>query len=550
MLRVSTEQKKGWTLLSVEGRLAGPWVQTLEDCWRTVRAASPRNRFQIRLCGVSYIDHAGKVLLAELYRQGGQLAAEGCLNQAVIQEIIETAEAEKHGRREVREKKSPIVFWVFATSLLLAASARCAQNEAIPERPAPIELTLERAVALAVKQNPQLQIAVLSAAQSAQDRSAARAALLPQAELDVADDVLRFNIETQFGSRFPGLPEHIGPFNQFNAGPSFGLSVLDLTLWRRWQGAREQASASLAQSQTTREQVVLLVVSQYLGCMRATADVKAAQSRVKLAQALYDLAVDLQKQGVGTSIDALRSNVELQNEQQRLIQSQADLQTALYGLSRLLNLDPKQPIELADELSFAETPEYGAEESLTLAFAQRPELRSIEAQIRAANDVRRAISESRFPGLRFDGFWDYSGISPLTSIPAYEYRVSANVPLFTGGRIQAEVTRARLEEEKLAQQRIDLRNQVALEVKNALINLSAARNEVRVANLGVSLSQEEVSQARDRFTAGVANNIEVVNAQDALARANDNQIAALYRFNQARADLARALGQIEKLYTK
>jgi len=550
MLRVTTEQKKGWTSLSVEGRLAGPWVQTLEDCWRKLHAASPHDRFHIRLCGVSFIDHAGKVLLAELYRQGGQLAADGCLNQAVVQEIIETAEAEKHHRKEVREKKSPIVFWVFAASLLIAPSALCARNDGTPQQPAPVRLTLERAVTLAVQQNPQLQIAMLSAAQSEQDRSAARAALLPEAELDVADDVLRFNIETQFGSRFPGLPEHIGPFNQFNAGPSFGMPLLDLTLWRRWQGAREQASASLAQSETAREQVVLLVVSQYLGSLRATADVKAAQSRVNLAQALYDLAVDLQEQGVGTSIDALRSNVELQNEQQRLIQSQADLQTALYGLSRLLNLDPRQPIELADELSFTETPEYSTEESLTLAFAQRPELRSIEAQIRGASDALRAISESRLPGLRFDGFWDYSGISPQTSIPAYEYRVSASVPLFTGGRIQAEMTRARLEEEKLAQQRTDLRNQVALEVKNALINLSAARNEVRVANLGVSLSQEEVSQARDRFRAGVANNIEVVNAQDALARANDNQIAALYRFNQARADLGRALGQIEKLYTK
>ena len=550
MLRVTTEQKKGWTVLSVEGRLAGPWVQTLEDCWRKLHAASPRDKFQIRLCGVSFIDHAGKVLLAELYRQGGQLSADGCLNQAVVQEIIQAAEAEKPHRNELPEKKTPIVFWALAASVLLVSSALWAQDNGAHQPSVPIQLTLERAVALAVKQNPQLQIALLTAAQSEKDRSAARAALLPQAELDVTDDVLRFNIETQFGSRFPGLPEHIGPFNQFNAGPSFGMPLLDLTLWRRWQGAREQASATLAQSETTRQQVVLLVASQYLGCLRATADVNAAQSRVKLAQALYDLALDLQKQGVGTSIDTLRANVELQNEQQRLIQSQADFQTALSGLNRLLNLDPRQPIELADQLNFMETPEYGTEESLALAFAQRPELRSMDAQIRAAADSRLAISESRLPGLRFNGFWDYSGISPQTSIPAYEYEVSASVPLFTGGRIQAQMARARLEEEKLGQQRTDLRNQVAQEVKNALVSLGAARNEVRVANLGVSLSQEEVSQARDRFRAGVANNIEVVNAQDALARANDNQIAALYRFNQARADLARALGQIEKLYTK
>jgi outer membrane protein TolC len=112
------------------------------------------------------------------------------------------------------------------------------------------------------------------------------------------------------------------------------------------------------------------------------------------------------------------------------------------------------------------------------------------------------------------------------------------------------VTRAGLEVQKLEQQRADLRNQVALEVKTALVTLTSARSEVQVANLGVGLAQEEVSQARDRFKSGVANNIEVVTAQDALARANDNQIAALYRFNQARADLARGLGEIEQLYAK
>jgi len=124
------------------------------------------------------------------------------------------------------------------------------------------------------------------------------------------------------------------------------------------------------------------------------------------------------------------------------------------------------------------------------------------------------------------------------------------MPLFTGGRIRAEVVKADLELQKIDQQKADLRNQIALDVKTALLNLQSARNEVQVANLGVQLAKEEVDQARDRFKAGVANNIEVISAQDSLSRANDNQIAALYRFNQARADFARAVGQMEKTYAK
>ncbi len=124
------------------------------------------------------------------------------------------------------------------------------------------------------------------------------------------------------------------------------------------------------------------------------------------------------------------------------------------------------------------------------------------------------------------------------------------MPLFTGGRIRAEIVKADLQIGVLEQQKADLRNSIALDVKTALLNLDSARSEVQVANLGVELAKEEVDQARDRFKAGVANNIEVIQAQDALARANDNQIAALYRFNQGRADYARGIGQMERVYTK
>src|SRR5205823_5099832 len=157
---------------------------------------------------------------------------------------------------------------------------------------------------------------------------------------------------------------------------------------------------------------------------------------------------------------------------------------------------------------------------------------------RRSSDLKKASQASRLPSLRFDGDFMYVGTSGNTTLPTYTYQASVNLPLFTGGRIRAEIVRADLEIKRLDQQKDDLRNQIALDVKTALLNLQSARNEVQVANLGVQLSKEEVDQARDRFKAGVANNIEVIQAQDSLSRANDNQIAALYRFNQARADLA------------
>lgn len=564
MLRITTEQKKGKIVLTVEGRLAGPWVGTLEHSWRDARANN--EKVCVNLCGVSFIDPAGKTLLKEIHHQGGLLTAEGCLNQAIIREI--GAEAGKkrtdggEGESGNGTKGSHIVFYTLLFSFLLSPAISRAQsskqNGLPPQAPnGVVQLTLEQSVNLALKQNTTARIAQIAAKEAVEQKNIARAELLPQANLSVGEEWQRVNLAAEFGGGgFPGLPPgtvfpgHIGPFALFSAGVGFNGQIFDLTLFRRYQSARSSADASRLDAQSTREQVILLVVSQYIGTLRATADVQASQSRVDLAQALYDQASDLQKQGVGTGIDTLRANVELQNEKQRLIEAEAQKKTNIFGLSRLLNLDPRQQVELADSLSFFETPQPELEQSIEEALAARPEWKSLEEQIKAANYEKKASSESRLPSAHFSGNYTQLGTSPTAVIPTYTYSGNISMPLFTGGRIHAEIARANLEIQRIEQQQEDLRNSIALDVKTALINLDSARNEVTVANSGVQLSQEEVDQARDRFKAGVANNIEVIQAQDSLARANDNQIAALYRFNQARADLARSIGQMEKIYAK
>ncbi len=558
MLRITTEKRRGKTVLNVEGRLAGPWVGALEQCWRELRAASPQEKFHVDLCGVSFIDAAGKVLLKEIHRQGGALIAEGCLNQAIVQEIVKSEKGEKRNGHKEGPKGSHIVFYGALFSLLMSPMQSRAQatasNKMLPAS-APtqaLRLTLDQAVGLAIKQNPTAQIAVLTAAQSEQDKNIARAELLPQASARISDEAQKVNLQAQFGGKtpFPGFPKTLGPYQIFSAGPSVGAPVFDLTLWQRYRAAQNTMSASKANSLSTREQVILLVVSQYIGTLRAVANVQASQSRVELAQALYDQAADLQKEGVGTGIDTLRANVELQNEKQRLLEAENDRETLLYGLSRLLNLDPRQQLELADSLSFFDTPQPEVESSIEAALAERQEWKALSSQVKAAEDQKKAAQYSRLPSVRFDGTFAYVGTSGNTTLPTYTYQGSVNLPLFTGGRIHSEIVRADLEIRKLEEQRADLRNQIALDVKTALLNLQSARSEVQVANLGVQLSKEEVDQAGDRFKAGVANNIEVIQAQDSLSRANDNQIAALYRFNQARADFARSIGQMEKVYAK
>lgn len=546
MLKITVKRDETTSTLMLEGKLAGPWVAELQNSWDAERATTTTKEVSLDLNEVTFVDADGKALLTKLHGEGAKLISKGCMIRSIVARICgEPFDALTH-QNKMNSSSKIIKAIVIGLIVFAIQSAGTTQAQQKPT----IQLTLRDAVSLALKQNPQVQIGVLQAAEAKQDQSIARADLLPQAQLNVSDAVVRANIETALGSKIPGFPEHLGPFQIFSAGPSANVPILDFAAWSRLHAAKENTSAAHAGEQSIREDMVLQTVSQYLGALRAAAQVKAAHTRIDLAQALYDQAADLQKNGAGTGIDTLRANVELQNEKQVLIAAQTQFDVALYGLARLLSLDPRQPIQLSDVMSFFETPEFASEGSIDRAYQARPEMMQIDARLRAAQATRHAAIDERLPSIRGTGSWDYQGVSISTGIPVYQYQVGAVVPLFTGGRIRAETAKADLEIKKVEQQRDDLRNQIALEVKTATAQLDSARHQVEVANLGIQLAQEEVTQARDRFAAGVANNIEVVQAQDALSRASDNQIAALYQFNQARADLARAIGQMESIYTK
>src|SRR5450759_2446725 len=307
-------------------------------------------------------------------------------------------------------------------SILLALAAG-----AFAQDPAPLKLTLRDAVQLALKQNPRVILANLGVAQSEQERNLARSALFPQVGGHAGETVNRVNLESSIGFRFPGFSQHTGPYRYEQIGIGFTAEVLDLTLWRRYRASQAGIDTLRAQETTVREESVMLVVSQYLGSPRAAADVEAARSRVELAQALYDQAADLLKNGVGTGIDTLRSNVQLQNEKQRLIVARTQLETALYALARLLNVDARQRVELADVVSFFDTPEVNVDQTLERAYQARPELRQIlSRQQRAALEMRVA-GDARLPKVSVSGFWAEQGLNNGTAIPVYSYSANLDV---------------------------------------------------------------------------------------------------------------------------
>jgi outer membrane protein TolC len=445
-------------------------------------------------------------------------------------------------------------------ALLLALAAGTlaqAQAPALPPAasPAPavspvpaVQLTLAQALRTALAQNPRVQQSVLTVAESQEDRRAAAAALMPSVAAQAYGQRNKYNLDALMGLPQPQGPQVVGPFNWSQAGLEASAPLFDLSLWKRWRAAGYAEDSARAQGRAVREEIAALVVGQYLRALRATASVNASQSRVDLADALATLAENQQKQGVGTRLDTLRAKVQLQTERQRLIQAQTQRLTALAGLGKLLDLKPGTPIELQDTLATPALPEMDFQTAYQAGLSQRPELAALDASEKEAESLRQAAQGLRLPTVVATGSYASTALQSESRGTTYQVAVGVRVPLFTGGLVSARVAKAKSEEARVQEARRDVRSQVGLEVQVAQAELDAARHEVEVADQAVDLSQEALAQARHRFEAGVSNNIEVINAQDELARANDNQISALYRLNQARADLARAMGQIEKLY--
>lgn len=426
------------------------------------------------------------------------------------------------------------------------------QNRTAAGTTTAIPLTLKQAADLALRQNPTRVIARVLLNEAIQSKDITRAGLLPQANLAVREAIIRYNAQSILAPPL-GLgprPLRIGPYQSETGGATFSQQLVNLSLIREYQIGSEGVKTAKFDESSVRESIVAIVVADYLSVLQAFANEEAVTARVALAQRLYDQAVRVEKNGVGTAIDTLRAEVELQNEKQRLLDAETQHNVTVYALAQILDLPRGEEPQPTDAMQFFQLPSFDRQQLVSGALANRPEMQALLSRKHTAKLAYDAASEQRLPNLAFSGFYDYQARRLDTGEPGYTYAITLEMPLWTSGRIRADMERAHLEEDRLAQERQDLENIIEQQVKTALDQLEAGRSAVIVADLGLKLAQEEVARAERRFGAGVATNIDVITAQDQLARADDNQIHALYRFNQARADLARAEGDAEAIYAR
>jgi outer membrane protein len=395
-----------------------------------------------------------------------------------------------------------------------------------------VQLTMHEAVRLALKQNPRLLAARIEALESKQSTKIARSVFLPKATLGLEEQMQRLNLATIFGQ--DSAPYSIGPYSNVQIGATFDVPIIAVSAWSSYQAGKRRAESSQEQAADVQESIASIVVAQYLSLLRSKATEKAVQSRIDLATVLLRLANDQLAQGTGTSTDSLRANVELHVEKENLVRAQSQTRAYGYGLAQVLGLKENQQVLAAESLTATDEQIPDEQQSLAEAFNTRPDL--------------LAAMEQRLPEFHFDGYWAQSGRNPAGALPIYTYQGEMRLPIFTGGRITAEVKRAQLAADRSQQTVTERRDVITQEVRTALSTLDAARQELQLSTEALRLSTRELTESRDRFAAGITNNIEVITAQNSLAQATDSQIGAMFDLQQAKADLSHARGRIAEEY--
>ena len=413
-----------------------------------------------------------------------------------------------------------------------------------------LDLSLQDAFQRALKYN-------LGEIESSQNTRAAHAvrlrslnALLPNLSARLSGAVQQLDLPAEgFNLRIPGvrLPTVVGPFGVADARAYLSQEIFNWSDIKNFKSAAEGEKASQYTYKSDRNLVVFTTGNAYLLVIADMATVESVRAQVKTAQTLVQNDVDLNKHGLIASIDLLRARVELQTQQQRLIAAENQVAIDKLTLARVIGLPNGQEFRLTDSVPYAALDGMTQEQALQQAMSTRPDYLSAKAQVQSAELARQAVAAENYPSLTTNtNYGDIGSPNFGSSHGTLGFAVTLNVPIFQGSRVRAD----KLQVDSALQQRraelADLEGQIDNQVRTAFFNLKSSSELVSVAESNIDLANQTLSQAQDRFRAGIADNLEVVQAQESVATANQSYINSLYAFNLAKIFLAQAIGVAEQ----
>jgi outer membrane protein TolC len=414
------------------------------------------------------------------------------------------------------------------------------------------KLTVVTAITRALEHN----LGVLTAEQNLGRAQGARwrtlSELLPNANGRVTEtrqtiNLAAFGFGGGAGSPFGDIPTIVGPFNVFDARVFLSQSVLDFGALNSARAESHNVEAARLMFKSARDYVIHVAGNLFVQALAASARADAARAQQETARALHQQALDLKQNGLIAGIDVLRAEVQLSTQTQRTTNAVNEFEKSKLQLARDIGLPLGQQFELDPALPNLPVSDSSLESAVSLAYATRPDYKAALERVSAAEATRRSIVGDALPSVRVDANYGEIGLSPADARTTFAVTGAVNVPIFQGGRIRGRLLEADADIRNRRAEAEDLKSSIYYEIRAAFLDLDATATELALAGKTRDLANQQLTQARDRFAAGVANNIEVVQAQDAVAVATEQFIAAQYGYDLAKGALVRGTGTSDEL---
>ena len=378
----------------------------------------------------------------------------------------------------------------------------------------------------------------------------ARGALLPNLSAALRETVqqsdlaalgVRINIPVP-GFQFPTV---VGPFNYFDLRATLTQTVADLTALNNYRSAGELIKANEAAMRDARDLVVLATGGVYLQAVAANARIRSAEAQRETANALLRQTQDRRSVGLVAQIDVNRAQVELQTQEQRLTTLRNEVSKQKIALARIAGLPVTDAYDLVDDIPYSAAPVLSVEQAMQQALVNRADLQSASFQVRSAERARTAARAERLPSLALSADYGAIGVNPSQSHGTFGVTGTLRIPIWAGGRTEGAIEQAEAALDQRRSEAADVRGRIVADVRSAFLDLQAASQQVDLARNNQAVARDTLGLTRQRYEAGIADSVEVIQAQQAIASAELDYITAVFADNLAKVSLARAMGKAE-----
>lgn len=438
-----------------------------------------------------------------------------------------------------------IAFFVLAGVL---SATGCVSAQESPPVPPPMEdlpvlkLSLADAIDAALDKSPNIGLFRERIAAARAESRTQLGALLP----NIASTG-RYNHQTFFLGTIGGAPVRTEPFDIVDGRASFTQSLFSLSLIERWRASRSALQVAELDSTATEHDTVAKVALTYFEVLRNQQTVEARSANVSLYEDLVAFVRNRQAGGMATGLDAARLETQLENERQRLELARGEVDRAKLTLLNLIGIGYDLTLQLTGDMVAYEGALPSLEHVLEAAYIDRPELKAQMQRIRTAELSVRSVKGERLPSLSAEGNYGLIGNRFENNTGTYNVGVQLSIPIFDGGQREGRIGQSLSEYNQENYRLVLVKNQIGMEVRDALVTLKASLEQQRIAKDGLKAAMTETSLARERIRTLSSNTLELSNALFSLVRAKDNMIDALFRVHASRVNLARAQGQVEQL---